>query len=66
VAINAGAALTVTGVVKTLAEGAEIAGEAIQSGGAKGKLEEMARFGSDQENESYGLDGDSSASSMAT
>jgi anthranilate phosphoribosyltransferase len=47
VAINAGAALTVTGVVKTLAEGAEIAGEAIQSGGAKGKLEEMARFGSD-------------------
>jgi len=46
VAVNAGAALMVTGVAKTLGEGAEIAGEVIRSGAAKKKLEEMASLGS--------------------
>jgi anthranilate phosphoribosyltransferase len=45
VAINAGAALVVTGIAKSLREGAEIAGEVIRSGVAKRKLEEMIRFG---------------------
>jgi len=45
VAVNAGAALLVTGVAKTLREGAELAGEAIKGGTAKEKLEEMAKFG---------------------
>ena len=45
VAVNAGAALMVTGVAKTLREGADIAGEALQSGAAKKKLEEMIEFG---------------------
>jgi len=44
VAINAGAALMVTGIAKTLREGAEIAGETIQSGAAKRKLEELVEF----------------------
>jgi len=47
VAINAGAALMVTGIVKTLREGAEIADAAIESGAAKRKLEEMTRLGED-------------------
>jgi len=47
VAINAGAALMVTGIVKTLREGAEIADAAIESGAAKRKLEEMTRLGGD-------------------
>jgi anthranilate phosphoribosyltransferase len=41
VAVNAGAALVVTGIAKSLREGAELAGEAIQSGKARKKLEEM-------------------------
>jgi len=45
VAVNAGAALMVTGVAKTLREGADMAGEALQSGAAKKKLEEMIEFG---------------------
>jgi anthranilate phosphoribosyltransferase len=45
VAVNAGAALVVTGVAKTLREGAEVADEAVKSGAAKKKLEEMAEFG---------------------
>lgn len=45
VAANAGAALLVTGVARTLREGAEIAGEAIRSGAAKKKLEEMTKYG---------------------
>jgi anthranilate phosphoribosyltransferase len=44
VAMNAGAALVVTGNAKTMREGAELAGEAIQNGGAKRKLEELAQF----------------------
>jgi len=47
VAINAGAALMVAGIAKTLREGAEIAGETIQSGAAKGKLEELVKFRGD-------------------
>src|SRR6267154_1798228 len=47
VAINAGAALMVTGIVKTLREGAEIADAAIESGAAKRKLEEMMTLGGD-------------------
>jgi anthranilate phosphoribosyltransferase len=45
VAINAGAALVVTGAAKTLREGAESAVEAMQSGAAKKKLDEMIEFG---------------------
>ena len=45
VAVNAGAALVVTGVAKTLRDGVEIAGEAIVSGGAEKKLEEMMKYG---------------------
>ncbi|HLZ11817.1 MAG TPA: anthranilate phosphoribosyltransferase [Candidatus Acidoferrum sp.] len=45
VAINAGAALLVTGIVNTLREGAEAASEAIENGAAKRKLEEMTRLG---------------------
>lgn len=41
VAVNAGAALVVTGIAKSLREGAELAGEAIRSGKARKKLEEM-------------------------
>jgi len=48
VAVNAGAALLVTGVAKTLREGAEIAGEAVKSGTTKRKLEEMVKYGSRQ------------------
>jgi anthranilate phosphoribosyltransferase len=44
VAINAGAALLVTGIVNTLREGAEAASEAIESGAAKRKLEQMTRL----------------------
>jgi anthranilate phosphoribosyltransferase len=44
VAVNAGAALVATGVAKTLREGAEIADDAIKSGAAKKKLDEMKRF----------------------
>ena len=44
VAVNAGAALMVTGVTKTFREGADIAGEALRSGAAKKKLEEMVEF----------------------
>src|SRR5215475_3238590 len=47
VAVNAGAALLVTGVAKTLREGAEIAGEAIRGGAAKKKLEELTKFRGD-------------------
>ncbi len=47
VAVNAAAALVVTGVAKTLGEGAQIAGEAIRSGAAKEKLEEMVKLGGD-------------------
>ena len=47
VAMNAGAALLLTGAAKTLREGAGVAGEAIKSGAAKKKLEEMAKFGGD-------------------
>jgi anthranilate phosphoribosyltransferase len=45
VAMNAGAALVVTGVAKTLREGAAAAKEAIQNGKAGKKLKEMASFG---------------------
>jgi anthranilate phosphoribosyltransferase len=45
VAINAGAALVVTGAAKTLREGAESAVEAMQSGAAMKKLDEMIEFG---------------------
>jgi anthranilate phosphoribosyltransferase len=45
VAVNAAAALVVTGVAKTLREGAEIASEAIESGAAMKKLEEMVKYG---------------------
>jgi len=45
VAVNAGAALMVTGVAKTLRDGADMAGEALRSGAAKKKLEEMVDFG---------------------
>jgi len=48
VAVNAGAALLVTGVAKTLREGAEIADEAVKSGTTKRKLEEMVKYGSRQ------------------
>ena len=44
VAVNAGAALVVTGVARTLREGAEFAAEAIRSGAAKKKLEEMVKY----------------------
>ena len=44
VAANAGAALLVTGVAKTLREGAGIAAEAIQTGAAKKKLGELANL----------------------
>lgn len=46
VAMNAAAALVVTGVAKTLREGAAIAREAIQKGSAEKKLKEMVAFGS--------------------
>jgi len=47
VAANAGAALLVTGSVKTLGEGTELARKAIQTGAAKRKLAEMVgRFSS--------------------
>jgi anthranilate phosphoribosyltransferase len=42
VAVNAGAALVVTGVAKTLREGAEKASETMKSGAAKKKLKELA------------------------
>jgi len=45
VAVNAGAALMVAGIAKTLREGADMAGEALRSGAAKRKLEEMIEFG---------------------
>ena len=45
VAVNAGAALVVTGIAKSLREGAELAGEAIRSGKAREKLEEMGARG---------------------
>ncbi|MBS1842711.1 MAG: anthranilate phosphoribosyltransferase [Acidobacteria bacterium] len=45
VAMNAGAALLVTGNAKTLREGAESAAEAMRSGAAKKKLEELANYG---------------------
>ena len=44
VTMNAGAALVVTGVVKTLREGAAAAKEAIQNGSAEKKLKEMVTF----------------------
>jgi anthranilate phosphoribosyltransferase len=44
VLINAGAALVVAGVAKTLQEGATMAREAIQSGSAEKKLKEMQNF----------------------
>jgi len=44
VAVNAGAALVVAGVARTLREGAEFAEEAIGSGAAKKKLEEMVKY----------------------
>src|SRR5437879_2192728 len=44
VAVNAGAALLVTRVARTLREGAEFAAEAIRSGAAKKKLEEMVKY----------------------
>jgi anthranilate phosphoribosyltransferase len=47
VLINAGAALLVTGIAKTFREGARLADEAIRSGTAKRKLEEMTRFAGD-------------------
>jgi len=51
VAVNAGAALLVTGAAKTLREGANIAGEALRSGAAKEKLGEMVEFGGKNANE---------------
>jgi anthranilate phosphoribosyltransferase len=45
VTVNAAAALVVTGVAKTLREGADIASEAVVSGAAKKKLEEMVKYG---------------------
>jgi len=45
VAVNAGAALVVTGIAKTLREGAQLSSEAMQSGVALRKLDEMSRFG---------------------
>jgi len=42
--VNAGAALVVAGVARTLREGAEFAEEAIGSGAAKKKLEEMVKY----------------------
>lgn len=48
VAMNAGATLVVTGVAKTLREGAEVAREAIQNGSAEKKLKEMVTFGNAQ------------------
>jgi len=51
VAVNAGAALLVTGAAKTLREGADMAGEALRSGAAKKKLEEMAEFSRKDANE---------------
>lgn len=47
VAANAGAALLVTGVAKTLREGTEAAREAISSGAACRKMDEMRKFGKD-------------------
>jgi len=45
VAVNAGAALLVTGIAKTLREGVGIANDAIGNGAAKKKLEEMVKYG---------------------
>jgi anthranilate phosphoribosyltransferase len=45
VAVNAGAALMVTGIAKTLREGTDMAGESLRSGAANKKLEEMIEFG---------------------
>lgn len=45
VAVNAGAALMLTDVAKTLREGADIARESLRNGTAKRKLEEMVEFG---------------------
>ncbi len=45
VAVNAGAALVVTRVAKTLKQGADLAGEAIRSGAAKKKLDELVELG---------------------
>lgn len=44
VAVNAGAALVVTGVAKTLREGTQLASGAIKSGVAKKKLEDMTKL----------------------
>jgi anthranilate phosphoribosyltransferase len=44
VTMNAGAALVVTGIAKTLQEGAAAAKEAIQNGSAEKKLKEMVAF----------------------
>lgn len=43
VAANAGAALVVTGVAKTMREGAQMASETVKRGAAKKKLEEMVK-----------------------
>ncbi len=45
VAVNAGAALVVAGIAKSLREGAKMAEEAIREGKARKKLEEMATQG---------------------
>jgi anthranilate phosphoribosyltransferase len=45
VAVNAGAALVVTGVAKSPREGAEISLEKMKSGAAAGKLAELMEFG---------------------
>ena len=45
VAANAGAALLVTGVAKTLNEGTAMAGKAIQNGNAAKKLASLANYG---------------------
>jgi len=47
VASNAGAALVVAGSVGTLKEGVQVANEAIRSGAAKKKLEDLSKFGAD-------------------
>jgi anthranilate phosphoribosyltransferase len=48
VAVNAAAALVVTGVAETLREGAKLASETIRSKSAENKLEEMVRYKSGQ------------------
>jgi len=44
IALNAGAAIYVSGVADSLAEGVKLAEDALSSGGAKTKLQELCEF----------------------